>query len=247
MKNSWLIGMFCFAAIGVSAEVICEENFEKAPVGILTHAAKFPNSGKGVSGGWTVWVPKVAAKAEIVSLGLKGNSLALMGSLDERSEAAQVVGSLDQVIDFSQDGVWYVSFLFENMDKSAQPSDYCQVLLRQTKGNVALAGIGMSSDEKPMIVCLGETRTALKTMKKETVYRLVAKIECRASEADSISVSALQTDEETKAEPAEWDVVMKKQADGAVDTVVFCASSGNSKALFDGVRIGTTYADVTAE
>ncbi len=247
MKNSWLIGMFCFAATVVSAEIICEENFDNAPVGKLAHAETFSNSGKGVSGGWKIWVPKQAAGVEIVSPGVKGNSLALMGSADERNEVAQIVGQLDQVVDFSQDGVWYVSFLFKNMDKSPFSSDYCQVVLRQSKGNVTLAGIGMNSDEKPMVNCLDENKMSSKTMKKETVYRFVAKIECQASGQDIISVSALQSGEESAEEPVKWDVVMKKAADGAVDAVVFSASHGNNKALFDGLRIGTTYADVIAE
>lgn len=245
MKQIWMI--FLFAAGVAAAEMLVEETFDGGSSGGLAHKASFQSSGTGLSKGWKAWLPKQAGIVEIADDGLNGRTLVLCGSADNSKEGAQVMAFLDQPVDFSQDETVYVSFLFKNLDRSKFSSDYCQITLKQSAGNITLAGFGMDSDETVMVNCMKENSTGSKTLKEKAIYRFVAKIECHAGKPDVLSVRAFSPANVTLEEPEQWDVVLECAADGMADKLMAVASFGNSKAMFDEIRIGTTYADVIAQ
>lgn len=227
------------AVCGLHAELLVYEGFEY-PAG-ETLGGK--NGGTGWTGSWNTNPQMIQADSlnlPNILFAPKGGSVYTVGGNTVNRNFAG--------IDFSQDGVYYISYLCRRTGwTSATSGEWLDFHLRTSSwGQVATWGI--SSSENFHTYNVG-SNIATPGADSDEVFFMVGKLVTKAEGNDEISLKAYTAiDTIPTIEPLAWTVSggVVDKSDLATMVTFWPGSSTSYKAEFDEIRIGTTWAAVVA-
>jgi hypothetical protein len=209
-------------------------------------------SGSGWAGEWE----SRRGDLSVESPGLAGEgSSALVhdGTGKRTSESgAAAHRRFNEAIDLSEDGIWYLRFLFRRGPAGAKNENRIMVVLRSrgltTQEEIdqnALIQVAIRKDASA-ILRLGDTLTrASLPLAADQTYAVVAKIVAGRSKPDQVLVSLMAADRlEQSAEPTEWTLVSENvTSDMRLEKLSIEFVGGGRKAVGD-LRIGPTWASI---
>lgn len=167
----------------------------------------------------------------------------------------KVYRRLAEPIRLDTDGVYYLRFLFRRGSPSSDPINALAVLLRtdeefrKDRYNPRLRlniGVGGASNELFTHLHRRSSRTPLPLAYGET-YLLVAKVAASGANADQVFIRVYGSDEQVgREEPGSWAVVGPLLNSNLVFDWVELHINSRSRQTIDELRIGQTWASVTA-
>ena len=155
-------------------------------------------------------------------------------------EASRALG---QAFNLAQDGnEFYASFLLKKQGGAATAGDNVEFNLNA--GGAQVVRVGGGSNEQ---FFLGSSANYFADMTIDETYFLVLKGVSSAAGSDQFFVKVYRpTDAAPGSEPVEWDSQIAINSDAVIDAIRLVRGTNGSGA-FDEIRIGRTWADVTAE
>ena len=155
-------------------------------------------------------------------------------------EASRALG---QAFNLAQDGnEFYASFLLKKQGGAATAGDNVEFNLNA--GGAQVVRVGGGSNEQ---FFLGSSANYFADMTIDETYFLVLKGISSAAGSDQFFVKVYRpTDAAPESEPVEWDSQIAINSDAVIDAIRLVRGTNGSGA-FDEIRIGRTWADVTAE
>lgn len=209
-------------------------------------------SGSGWVGPWESRRGELAVESP--GLSGEGSSALVHDGTGKRSSesAAAAHRRFDEAIDLSQDGIWYLRFLFRRGPSRAKNENQIMVVLRSrgltTQEEIdqnALIQVAIRKDASA-ILRLGDTLTrASLPLVPDQTYAVVAKIVAGRSKPDQVLVSLMAADRlDQSAEPTEWLLVSENvTSDMRLEKLSIEFVGGGRKAVGD-LRIGPTWASI---
>jgi len=243
-KNRWLMAGLLLALAGpAQAALLLYEGFDY-PIGSLSGQGI---SGEGWVGGWSSG-DKYNAVAESLSM------LNLPFDLTGGAVVGQDTVNRDfDGIDFSQEGVYFISFIMKRTGWGAADGggEWFNFHLRDSSYGKVVA-VGISSGEEFHTTELGATVSTSGGQAATTnAYFMVAKVVTHSVENDEVYLRVYsESDTVDLSETANWTLVGGTEASDALATkITLWAGSDNDddglfQAWFDELRIGTTWGDV---
>lgn len=218
------------------AEILLYDSFEY-PAGPLNTR----NGGTGWSGAWATTTYNVVE-----------SSLAMPNLLfTPKGGSAVGKGDINRLfsgIDFSQDGVYYISYLCRRTGwTSATSGEWGEVVLR-TSDFLYVATWGVSSAEYFNTTSLGSTKSLAGGDINDVVF-MVGKVITRATGNDEIFlIPYLAADTIPTVEPQSWKISGGNEAENSLAGrfTVRAGSAAGYQFEIDEIRLGTQWADVVA-